>query len=281
MRYVLLFFLPFAAGLASAQDLAFNKLVTESENRWVAFPPRNDTSGYSFGFVYIDSMAGLTLQFTGTFKSVNGRYVPSYPFKDQSVKMRMSQSRAQVAWIDPARFSELDVPAVPDWLKYYEGNPNATAHLWRWGYLYNEYEQPRIALGFLRRALAQDSAFKGLAEEAAFSYNALQEYDSAIVLLAHYPPAQRNCYVSKELAFAYEHKHDLAGSARVYHEAEANCKDPQFLAEMAYNLTVTYYEQKDKKGFATWAAELRRWLGAASDDRFGKNLRVMETRLAQ
>ena len=68
MKRLLLILLVFTAIKINAQNnLIFNKRFIECEDKWVAFQMDKDTS-HTYGFIYIDSEAGLTLNLEGSFK---------------------------------------------------------------------------------------------------------------------------------------------------------------------------------------------------------------------
>ena len=67
MKYSLLLVILFGIRLNAQTILNFDKRFVQSEDKWVAFEPEEDSS-YAYGFIYIDEEAGLTLNYEGTFK---------------------------------------------------------------------------------------------------------------------------------------------------------------------------------------------------------------------
>jgi hypothetical protein len=53
--------------LFSQNQLKFDKRNVQCEDKWVAFQMNKDST-YTFGFIYIDSQAGLTFNSEGQFK---------------------------------------------------------------------------------------------------------------------------------------------------------------------------------------------------------------------
>jgi len=54
--------------------LKFDKRYVQCEDKWIA-KQMNQDSTYVFGFIYIDSQAGLTLNYEGKFKIINNVFI--------------------------------------------------------------------------------------------------------------------------------------------------------------------------------------------------------------
>lgn len=67
MKYITLLFVLFSLKSNGQTDLQFNKKFIQSEDQWVAFSA-DSLGNHSFGFIYIDAQAGLTLNYSGSFK---------------------------------------------------------------------------------------------------------------------------------------------------------------------------------------------------------------------
>jgi tetratricopeptide (TPR) repeat protein len=255
----LLVFLLLLTGSLRAQDqLIFNKRFVECEDRWVAFPPNKDSS-YSYGFIYIDAQAGLTLNYEGTFRvSASGLFMP-HKVDSANIKYRLQPNNLLVALIPPDKFAELLVDAVPDWLHVYKGDTNSIARLYRWGFLYNGWNECEKALTYLERAQKLDPKFKGLQVELAFSYNCLKQYDQAISILQDALTANpSDAYVNKELIYAEIESGQLEKASASCRQALKNCPDT-YHWENCYNLLHAYYVKKDKANFQLWLEETKKW----------------------
>ena len=68
-------------------------------------------------------------------------------------------------------------------MKFYKTEDDKVAKLYRWGYLYNEWNESEKALTFLEKADKIDCKFKGLQTELAFSYSALGKYKNVELCL--------------------------------------------------------------------------------------------------
>lgn len=121
MKY-LPFFLIIIGHHASAQQhtLKFDQPFIKAEDNWVAFPLNVKDSTYPFGFIYMDMSAGLTFEFTGSFKvDENGNYV-SKKILNASYKYRLQANQTKVAIISKEKLTELGVKEIPDWLHNYK-----------------------------------------------------------------------------------------------------------------------------------------------------------------
>ena len=59
----------FTLNCFSQEKLIFNSKFTQSEDKWVAFEA-DSIGSHNFGFIYIDSQAGLTFDYAGSFKLI-------------------------------------------------------------------------------------------------------------------------------------------------------------------------------------------------------------------
>ena len=249
----------------------------ESEDKWVAFQKDKD-SGYVYGFTYIDEQAGLTLNYEGKFKITNeGVFVPE-KLDSTSLKVRLEPNQVLVAFIPETKFGELKIQAVPEWLRFYKTDTNSVKRLYRWGFMYNAWDQSAKALTYLERGQKIDPKFKGLEFELAYAYNALQQYDKAIpVLKAALETSPTDCYLYKELSFAEAHNGQLEKASETCKKGIALCSDNSIKAEIAYNMAYQYYKAKDKLKFKYWADETKKW--ATNGDQFITNMNKMEADL--
>ncbi len=257
--------------------LEFNKRFIESEDKWVVFQREKDSS-YKYGFIYIDPEAGLTLNHEGSFRiSENGTFLPSK--RDSfNLKIRLQPNRVLVAWIPEAKFRELNIEPIPDWLKYYKTDTASFERLYRWGYMYNGWGLCARGLTYLERAQKLNAKSNALNTELAFSYNCLGQYEKVIPLLTSVlqdNPA--DAYTNKELIFAQVKLGQLENAAESCRRALIACKDTTYNAENCYNLLYTFYEKKDKTNFKLWLTETKRW--ARENTKLAGNIKVMEKEL--
>jgi len=261
------------------QILNFTKRFVESEDRWVAFQA-NEDSTHSYGFIYIDAQAGLTLNYEGKFRiTETGKFIPK-KLDSTGLKIRLTPNDVLVAFIPENKFGELEINAVPDWLKIYKTDTNSVAHLYRWGYLYNEWDQCAKALTYLERANQADPDYKGLATELAFSYNCLGRFSDAIPVLQHaLKKNPQDAYTNKELIYALLKSGEVDKAAEICKKSIETLTNKQHHAENSYNVLYEYYTRKDKVNFNIWLPEARKW--NSNNDRLLNSIAAMEKSLSQ
>lgn len=254
--------------------LTFNKRFVESEDKWVAFDKGKD-SFYTYGFIYIDEQAGLTLNYEGSFTiSETGQFIPK-KLDSTNVKYRLQPNNVLVAFIPESKYSELKITAIPEWLKYYKTDTNSVERLYRWGYLYNGWDQCARALTYLERAQKINPKYKGLEVELAYSYNCLQQYKKAVLILENALAADpSDAYTNKELVFAEIKDGQLDKAAESCKKAIEVCKDQSYNGENCYNLLHGYYMRKDKTNFKLWLDVAKQW--TAKNATMTKNIETME-----
>jgi tetratricopeptide (TPR) repeat protein len=273
MRWILAIFLLLSADMKAQDVLHFDKRFVESEDRWVAFQKGKDSS-YAFGFIYIDAQAGLTFNLEGKFTiSPMGLFIAK---KDTiHVKYRLRPNNVLVAFIPETKFGELRIDAVPDWLKFYQTDTNSVGRLYRWGFLYNGWNECAKALTYLERAEKKDPQFKGLAVELAFSYNCLEQYEKAAAVLENaLKNDPTNAYVNKELIYSQTKSGELDKAAQSCKRAIAECKDSSYNWENCYNLLHSYYLKKDRSNFRLWLDETKKW--CSNNEKVMNSIKAME-----
>lgn len=281
MKYFLLLFTLFSINLNAQNVLKFDKRNVQCEDKWIAYQIDKDST-YTFGFIYIDSQAGLTLNYEGKFKIDNkgkfNRIESETKNEIGFMKVRLQPNKTAIAEIPESKFKELNIEKTPNWLISYKTNENSVGRLYRWAYMYNGWNECEKALTFLEKAEKIDSNFKGLQTELAFSYNALGKFDKAEISLkkaiAHNP---NDCYTYKELAYTYTKLINFKKVAETYLEMSKICTEQNFVQETAYNLAYEYFKAKDKTNFKKWKIEAEKW--SKTENQYTKNLSLMETEL--
>ena len=276
MRYLLLAVVFWVCDTRAQSDLAFNKRFVQSEDKWVAYKADKDGS-HGYGFIYIDPVAGLTLQLEGNFK-VDGAGTFIAKKMEHNTKYRLQPNNVLVAWIPENRFGELKIDAVPDWLRFYKTDTTSVKHFYDWGFRYNAWEECAKGLTYLEKAAAIDPNFKGLAVELAFSYNCLGQYTKAVpVLRSALVATPLDAYVHKELVYAYVKSGQLDSAAISCKNAIAVCTDKSYHGEMCYNLMHEWYQHKDKKNFQLWLPEIKKWITDQAN--LQASIKIMEDEL--
>jgi len=265
MKYLLFLLLIIATNLKGQSTLAFNYRFVESENKWVAIRTGKD-SVYNYGFIYIDASAGLTLQYEGSFTiSKDGKYVPK-KIEQAMMKIRLSPNNVRVAFIPSSHYSDLGITEYPDWLHIYLEDTTSIEHLYRWGFLYNGYDECAKALTYLEKAQSINPKFKGLAVELAFSYNCLKKYDKAsAVLEAEIAANSTDAYLFKELCYSQINLKQFDKAIETCKKAIAVCTDKQYHSENCYNLLHELYLNKDRVRFEIWLPTAKEWCSSRTD----------------
>ncbi|MDB5200973.1 MAG: hypothetical protein JWQ27_382 [Ferruginibacter sp.] len=262
--FLLLTFLVLAVSKSTAQaDLQFDKRFVESEDRWIAFQMNKDSS-YPFGFIYIDAQAGLTFNYEGVFNiTESGAFVPK-KMDSANVKIRLQPNNVRVAFIPNDKFNELNIRAVPEWLRFYKADTASVERLYRWGFMYNGWNECAKALTFLERAEKLNPGYKGLAVELSFSYNCLQQYDKARSILEEAIKTNPNdAYVNKEYIYTLVNAKNIDQAIMQFEKSLKTLKDDQYHAENSFNILGYFYKQQDKANFNKWYDILKEQPGSS------------------
>lgn len=277
MKYLLIILTIWITNATAQNDLKFEKRFVQSEDAWVAFPA-DSTGAFPFGFIYIDAEAGLTLEYGGMFKiDKNGKFLKEKVEEERSIKYRLQPNNVLVALIPETNFGDLNIQAVPEWLKFYKKDQGSVEQLYRWGFFYNGYGECEKALEYLEKANKLNPNFKGLAVELAYSYNCLARYESAIkILQTALKATPKDAYTNKELIFAQAKMEKLEDAANTFRKT-SKFPDKTYNAENAYNILQGYYLLKDKKNFSKWWEETKEYI--SSNQQFLTNAEFMKKNL--
>lgn len=281
MKHFFLLFTFFSIGLNAQNVLKFDKKNVQCEDKWVVYHIDKDST-YYFGFIYVDSHAGLTLNDEGKFKIDNkGNYsrIDSDVKREIGfMKVRLQPNGKAIAEIPEFKFKELNIEKTPRWLSVYKIGENSIERLYKWGYMYNGWNECEKALVFLLKAEKIDQNFKGLQTELAFSYNALQKFDLAEKSLTKAVSQNpKDCYTHKELAYTYTKLLNFEKVEETYTTMAKICTEQNFIQETAYNLAYLYFKAKEKMKFKKWKDETEKW--SKSENQLTKNLKLLEAEL--
>jgi tetratricopeptide (TPR) repeat protein len=223
--------------LQAQLNLNFNKRYVECEDKWIVFNLNKDST-YKYGFIYIDASAGLTFNYEGSFKQNSEGKIIDIKKEETNLKYRLEPNNVEVAIIPENLYKDLLIDTIPEWLQGYKTDINTAKRQYKWGYMYNGWNECAKALPFLLRAKEIDPHYEGLAVEIAFSYNCLKEYSKAAEILESAIKINaEDAYINKELIYSL-----------VLLNAE-NC----------VNIMQYFYMQKDKEKFMLWYDELKKW----------------------
>lgn len=274
MKYLLIIIGFLSLNLQAQNTLNYDKRFIDCEDQWVAFQMNKDST-YIFGFIYIDTEAGLTLNYEGTFRiNKDNIFIPK-KIDTAFIKYRLEPNQTKVAFIPETRFKELNIKKYPDWLSIYKSDSTSANRLFRLGFVYNEWTECTKALTYLEKVKKINPKFRGLDFEFSFAYNALGWYDKAILVLEDaIKTSPDDYYLYKELSYAQMNLGRLENAAETCKKGIAICTDKPLNSEMAHNMAYHYYKIKDKVNFKYWADETKKW--AKPGDRFMVNIKQME-----
>ncbi|ESU18690.1 hypothetical protein FCR2A7T_20920 [Flavobacterium cauense R2A-7] len=278
MKKLILFIVLFSTIYSVAQDkLNFNTKFTQSEDKWVAFSA-DSLGSHIFGFIYIDSEAGLTFDYSGSFKiDSNGKYLLKKKEMEGAIKHRLQPNNVLVAIIPESHFAELGVSKFPEWLKYYKEDENTIERLYKWGYMYNGWGECAKALEFLEKANKINPDYKGLRVELGFSYNCLGQSQKAIsILKAALKTEPKDAYIYKELLYSQIHNDQLDDAVKTYDKVVAEIADKTYNAENAFNILGVYFRQKNIKKFNEWIKKTQ----IDNDKKFGPYVERLKKELS-
>jgi tetratricopeptide (TPR) repeat protein len=263
----------------SQVDFDFKNLLINCVDRWVVFQREKDST-WALGFVYFDTQAGLTLNYEGKMsRSAEGVYSVARN-ENGMFKYRLQPNQVQVALLPENKFEELGIKKSPDWLAIYNRDTTSITRLYKRGFALNAWGECARALDYLSRASQADPKYPGLTVEMSFSYNCLEQYDKAIALLeAAISNNPDDAYLKKELIYSHTKSGDLPKAGELLKKALAELKDTSYHAESCYNLLYSYFMKKDKKNFAAWLDETKKW--GKGNEQITKSIGLMEKELAK
>ena len=237
------------------QGLKFATRYYDAADKWVAFDKKAEDTTYMVGFIYIDEQAGFTYNYESRFIMTNNglEKLPS-ALDSVSLKVRLSQNTVNVAVLSDEEVKQLNLPEVPDWLKYYKENENENSYLVRIGFLYNSVGASHNAIEPLLKVYEKEPHFQGLEFELAYAFNATKQFDKAIpVLNKAIENDPKNFWYYRELGFALKNQNKLDEAEKVYLQGIKLSSDKLQKAEMAINMAQSYFQVKDKAKFKEWA----------------------------
>jgi tetratricopeptide (TPR) repeat protein len=258
MKYTFILFILLTFKLNAQIDLKFDKRFVECEDKWVTFRMSEDST-YTFGFIYIDEQAGLTLNREGKFKINKDNTLSVEKLKETNIKARLQANNVKVALLPESTFKELQIVPQPEWLKFYKTDTTSVKRLYKWGYMYNGWNECKKALSFLIKAKEIDPKYEGLNVELAFSYNCLKEYDKAEQILKEEIKIKpTDAYVNKEYIYTISKTENIEKATKQYLKSLEIIKDKTYNAENCFNIMQYFYNKKDKVEFNIWYKELNK-----------------------
>lgn len=264
--------------MQSSAQLAFDKSILDCEDKWVVFPQDSDGL-YKYGFIYLDSRAGLTFDYSGKLKiDATGNITANPREGSSSIKIPLNPSKILIAIIRETNFEQLKISKVPEWLSFYKLEEGSIEQLYRWGSIYNAWGDYQKGLDILEKAYQIDSKYKGLDIQLAYSYNRLNEYKKAIEILKKVLAVNpTDAYINKEYIYSLTANKELDVAIDVYKNSLRICPDTTYVSENAFYILQGYFYKIDLKNFDTWLAETEAVL--SSNDQIWKIVEQMKTEI--
>ena len=246
---------------SNTKALNFNTKYYNAVDKWVVFPKKASDSTYTCGFVYIDVQAGFTFHHKSKFRVTKKGLKNSPENPDlKSVKYRLDQRTSKVSVLTKKQMAELGLPKKPKWLATYKGGSEKAEYQKRIGAHYNHAGASRLALEPLNKAYKLKPHYDGLEFELGFAYNTLQQFDKAITVLEKaIRKAPRNPSLYRELGYAYNYSKQIEKAENTYRKGISLSKSDFGKSEMAYNMTYSFFELKNRAKFDEWATLTRKY----------------------
>lgn len=252
-------------------ELKFDKRFTQCERRWVVLSKRDTASSYSFGFIYLDAQAGFTYDHKGSFKvNEHGKYIADTTGSAlRSLKYRIAANWKPVAWMPQKIIKELKLPAQPSWINLYYKYTDTVARYYRWGWVYNDINEPDSALVYLNKAYKINPNAPGVATEMTFAYNALKQYRKAIEILEpaikHDP---KQAYLFKELGYAYLHLLEYDKAINAFKQGLSlmpGDEQSDIKGELAFNMARAYKAANKMDEYLDWMEKAKAYTPKTSE----------------
>jgi tetratricopeptide (TPR) repeat protein len=242
--------------IQSSAQLTFDKKILDCEDKWVVFPEDSDGL-HKYGFIYVDSEAGLTFDYSGKIKIDATGKIMAYPKEEgSSMKIPLNPNKILLAIIPESNFEQLKLSKVPDWLSLYKVKEGSIEQLYSWGSIYNAWGEYQKALDLLEKASKINSEYKGLDAQLAYSYNRLNQYKKAIeVLKKGLVVNPTDAFMTKEYIYALAKSQQLDVAIVSYRNSLKICPDKTYVPENAYYILEGYFYKYDRVNFDKWLAE--------------------------
>jgi len=247
-------------------ELKFDTKYYDAVDKWVVFPKNNSDSIFTCGFIYLDNRAGFTFQKETDFHIKDNEL--KNLTKDTAIQyMRFSLegNTSLFSVLSEQQILALELPKQPLYLYLYKIGSEDVSYLKNEGYHYNFVGASNLALSPLLKAYEKEPHFEGLEFEIAFAYNALKQFEKAILILEKAIDVDpNNAKLYRELGFSYKNLNNY-GQAETAYLKGINLSNSDFeKSEMAVNMAQAYFELRNKKKFDEWALITRKYSGKGS-----------------
>lgn len=249
----------------------------DGTNHWVVFPNNEKSNKFSYGYIYMDATAGLTLNLEGQLEVKNNLLIPQK--KDSSnigfIKHRLQRNTLNIHILKENEVSQLKLDIEPEWLKFYKIDSSNVSSLKNIGYHFNHIGGSSKAIGPLLKAYKIAPHFKGLEFELAYAYNATKQFEKAIPILNKaIENNPNNYYFYRELGYAEKYLGKIDEAEKTYLKG-IKMSDSDFeKSEMAVNMAQAYYMIKNRPKFEEWQQKTKKY--AKENSRYYQMVNLME-----
>jgi tetratricopeptide (TPR) repeat protein len=277
ITFLLFFITSVCFSQTEKETLQFSTEYYDAVDKWVAFPSNKNDNIYYYGYIYIDEMAGFTFDLGNSFKiTEQNKYVAKNQDEHGRTIYRIESKWRPIAIISDKKVEEMGLPKRPKHMEAYYSNAGTVEYQKNIGYFYNHVGASHQALEPLEEAYQKDPHYDGLEFELAFAYNALKEYQKAIPILEKaIENNPKNILFYKELGYAYRLLGKTKKAEETYLQAFKISNNNALNAEMALNMTLSYFEMKDKKNFEKWASTTKKY--ATENDKFSQYIDYLKS----
>ena len=281
----LLMLFTFSYAQKEKEPFKFDKKYYQAYNNWVVLPKKATDSTYTFGFIYLDRTAGFTFQVYPKIKVKSNKL---YLLKDTvinrltAVKHRLDGRYKSVNWAiltDP-QISDLGLPKQPDWLSIYYKGKEDVSFLKAMGYQLNHIGLSKEAIPYLLKVFKINSKHEGVYFELAYAYNATGKFkDAENVLKEAIKFDKNNILFYKELMYAQMKIKNISDAEKTTLKGFKIKGSDAIKAEMAFNLTANFYNNKKNDKFKKWLAFMKQY--DAKDQKFKQYVAAFEKEKAK
>ena len=257
-------------------ELLFDTEYYEAVDQWVIYPNKGKDSTYIYGMIYLDSKEGFTFRYESSLKfdKVNIKEIPQKDIK-KGLELRLSPQTKLISVLNKNQRTFLNLPQTPDWLADKKKESASVEYLKDIGYHYNHVGASHLALAPLLEAYKKEPHHKGLEFELSYAYNALKQFDEAIIVLEKaIDNDSSNFYFYRELGYAYKNLNKISKAEAVYKIGIAISNNDFEKSEMAVNMAQSYFEIRNKEKFEEWAEITLEY--AKEDSQYAKYISIFK-----
>lgn len=237
--------------------MEFKTKYYDAIDNYVVLPKTKKDINYTYGFIYIDQLGGITLRCAGIFNIKEGAIISGDNITDVTDIHKLTKETMKLHVLSDSEISTLKLSKIPEWLQTYESAINEAKYFTNRGRFLNAAGASHKALSPLLKAYKTQPQLKGLEYEIAYAYNATSKFDKAIKILNK--AIKKNPYnnaLFKELGYAYNSLKKADKAEEAYGKAIENSKNDVEKSTIAFNLAQTYFEERNVEKFNKWEKKL-------------------------